>query len=253
MPSYSGKTLGKRSEPSKRRVGESVPKSEGYNNEVLAKEHKSLLQQARFRAKYSSNPLYRAHHLGDPVFSHDNISLLAAASQDYTRTFQFQENINSITNMVNGTIGEVLLSRGVIPSVPVADYKKFPQHIAWSMAEQRHEILRQELDSLEKEIENREKEVQMKARHTMTMKDDAAFSSITPKTSSIQSTFKWKTHLTKSVTRATFDWPLEPVENLYEVSKTKYGDCSRMCDYMGQRKMIKPSRPRSRKSSPSRG
>ena len=250
MPSYSG-TTGKRCEPSKRRVGISLPKSDGYDNEVLAKEHKSLIQQARFRAKYSSNPLYRAHHLGDPILSHSNISTLAASSQDYTKTFQFQENMNPIRNMVNGSTGEDLLSRGVMPSAPLADYKKFPQHVAWSMAEQRHEILRQELDTLEKEIEEREKDIQLRVKEAF-MKDDGAVSLITPKTSAIQSTFKWKTHLTNSVTRATFDWPLE-VETLYEVSKTKYGDCSRICDYMGQRKMIKPSRPRSRRNSPSRG
>ena len=118
---------GQRAAPSKRRVGVPSMKNGNYDGEILKKENEVMIRQLRGRAQFSSNPLYRAHHLAVPLFYQDHN---AQVEESEKKRADRENKLSSLR-----------------------------QEDQWIVAEQRHKILQDELHSIDKEIHDAENKV----------------------------------------------------------------------------------------------
>ncbi len=118
---------GQRAAPTKRRVGVPTTKNGNYDGEILKKENEVMIRQLRGRAQFSSNPLYRAHHLAVPLFYQDHN---AQAEESENKRIERENKLNSLR-----------------------------QEDQWVVAERRHKILHDELNSIDKEIQETENKV----------------------------------------------------------------------------------------------
>lgn len=220
--------------PSKRRVGVSEPKSSMFDVEVLSKEARAAMKQCRIRSKFSDNLVYRVHHLGvgtcldmtNDTSSNDNGSSSSSSSS--------RDVDDSFVNAKNGS----LISRGVIPSAVPADYVKLSNSGAsafgasmWTLTESKHCQLKDELDKLEREIANKERSIKERVDDNKQYNDIEGNNKFL-QTSRVSSTFKWKSNVDKSISHADFNWSIDKLDRLYEVTNTQYGECSKTCDYM---------------------
>ena len=118
---------GQRAAPTKRRVGVPSLKNGNYDGELVRKENEVMLRQHRMRAQYSSNPLYRAHHLAAPLFYQDHN---AQVEESEKKRVERENKLNSLR-----------------------------QEDQWVVAERRHKILHDELNSIDQEIKEAENKV----------------------------------------------------------------------------------------------
>lgn len=70
-----------------------------------------------------------------------------------------------------------------------------------------------------------------------------------PTNTSIGSSFRWRNNVANSVSRTDYNWNIDQMHRLYQVTSTQYGDCSRLCDYLGPKASAIPRGVKSKKST----
>ena len=223
-----------------------------YANEILTKEHRLSYQSIKARADKSQNLLFKAMNHdgihfdgGGSIYnvsnglSNNNTMTESHFTRNTKDTLNKTRLIQSI-NLCDDNDGEILLSKGAVPSNIPADWSKLPSLLDWKIAEQKHDELKKELDSLDNEIRDRNKRLKGKMDVTMsrnTMKLDltvdpnqAMIESLRGSKSIVGSSFTWGANKEASMTKGDFSWPIKSNESNYTSSKTQYGPMTKFCD-----------------------
>lgn len=194
--------------------------------ELINKEKSLIVEQLRQKAKLSQNPVIRAMHLGRPIFQpipdDKTMGVSRSLSQD---------------SLVLDNGGQVLLSRGALPSSVHANYSKLPTMANWADAEARHRELSNELRKLDQSINAKEEEMRRKVEEQGSSTNKAssiqiAALSVKPGSSVVGSAFQWQGIGQKSTVRSDYDWPEESRTRI-PLQASKYGLLTRTCDIPG--------------------
>jgi len=228
-----------------------------YANEILKKEHRLTYQSIKSRADKSQNLLFKA-------MNHDGIYFDGGSNTSNSSIYNVSNGLGNNTimteshfirntkdtlnktrliqsmNLCDDNNGEILLTKGAVPSNIPADWSKLPTLLDWKIAEQKHDELKKELDSLDSEIRDRNKRLKNKMDITMsqnTMKLDlsvdpnqAMIESLRGSKSIVGSSFTWGANKEASMTKGDFSWPSKSNESTYTITKTQYGQMTKMCD-----------------------
>ena len=227
-----------------------------YANEILNKEHRINYNSIRARAEKSQNLLFKAmNHDGlyfDVGSTTSSSSIYNAStglgSNTMTETHLVRNSKDTLSktrliqpiNLCDDDGGQVILSKGAVPSNIPADWSKLPTLLDWKIAEQKHDELKKELDSLDNEINDRNKRLKNKMDITMsqnTMKLDlsvdpnqAMIESLRGSKSIVGSSFTWGANKEASMTKGDFSWPIKSNESNYTITKSQYGPMTKFCD-----------------------
>ena len=229
-----------------------------YANEILNKEHRINYLSIKSRAEKSQNLLFKAMNHDGLYFnggSKTSSSSIFNASTglgsntivDMTH-FEMSNNKDTLNktrlipskNLCDDDGGKVLLSKGALPSNIPADWSKLPTLLDWKIAEQKHDELKKELDSLDDEIKSRNRLLKSSIDNTMRNNTIHMDPSIDPKqamtetlrgsASIVGSSFTWGANKDASMTKGDFSWPDKIDQSAYTITKTQYGSFTKFCD-----------------------
>ena len=227
-----------------------------YANEILNKEHRINYNSIRARAEKSQNLLFKAmNHDGlyfDGGSTTSSSSIYNAStglgSNTMTETHLVRNSKDTLSktrliqpiNLCDDDGGQVLLSKGAVPSNIPADWSKLPTLLDWKIAEKKHDELKKELDSLDDEIRNRNRRLKEKMDITLrgnTIQVDpsvdqkqAIHETLSGTASIVGSSFTWGANKEASMTKGDFSWPAKVDQSSYTISSTQYGTMTKLCD-----------------------
>jgi len=227
-----------------------------YANEILNKEHRISYNSIRARAAKSQNLLFKA-------MNHDGLSFNGGSNTSSSSIYNVSNGLGSDTmtethlvqnskdtlnktrliqsiNLCDDDGGQILLTKGAVPSNIPADWSKLPTLLDWKIAEKKHDELKKELDSLDNEIRNRNK--RLKDRMDITMRENVinVDPSVDPKqaiqetlrgsASIVGSSFTWGANKEASMTKGDYSWPAKVDQKYFTTTTSCYGDMTKLCD-----------------------
>lgn len=145
-------------------VREKAPMSDAFLKEQTSKEQMLILNGLRTHAKLSVNPALRSMNM-TPVFQGQPEQTMTIKRAQTTgggkrmmNSTQYFTNKNGLS-LVDGEDGNMLVSRGSLPSMIPARYDNFPTKVDWTLAENKCLDLEAELRQVNKAIKNKEMEI----------------------------------------------------------------------------------------------